>query len=200
MTDRRVVEIADLLAPDISRDFNDGRTAAAVAQVVERAPHGIGDFPRHDHMLGDLRHATHLARRAEVRIDAGNAPRVALWDDQKWHGLAVRLGDATIGVLATGAVLHAEGADLLAGGDAGDRVGHVDPDALLTHDDRADIGRSGVFQQVVDRVAAEDLDPLALHDFRNCLADLHRSRSLCFGVARHQRSGHVQSERYLRSG
>ena len=34
-------------------------------------------------------------------------------------------------------------------------------------------GRRGVFQQVVDRIAAEDLDPLALHDLRNRVTDLH---------------------------
>src|ERR1700761_2577752 len=30
-----------------------------------------------------------------------------------------------------------------------------------------------MLDQMVDRVAAEDLDPLALHDFRDCRAELH---------------------------
>ena len=55
----------------------------------------------------------------------------------------------------------------VAGSDAGDRVRHVQPDALLTHHDRADIGVGGEFDEVIDRITAEDLDPLALHDFRN---------------------------------
>ncbi len=121
----------------------------------------------------ELRHAAHLARRAVVRIDAGDAARIALRDHQQRDGLAVGLGDAAIGVLAARTVLHAEGADLLARGDAGDRVGHVQADTFLAHDDRADVGGGGVFQQVVDGIAAEDLDPLALHDFSNCLANLH---------------------------
>src|SRR5581483_9786865 len=37
----------------------------------------------------------------------------------------------------------------------------------------ADIGVRRMFDQMVDRIAAEDLDPLALHDFRNRSAELH---------------------------
>ena len=154
-------------------NLDDRRPAAAVAQVAEGAAHGVGEFARHDQVLGDLRHAAHLARGAEVRIDAGDAARIALRDHQQRDGLAVRLGDAAIGVLAARAVLHAEGADLAAGGDARDRVRHVEADALLAHDDRPDVGGGRVFQQMVDGIAAEDLDPLALHDFGNCLANLH---------------------------
>ena len=46
-------------------------------------------------------------------------------------------------------------------------------DALLADDDRTDIGLGGVFQQMIDRVAAEDFDPLAPHDFRNRVTNLH---------------------------
>src|SRR4029077_15028983 len=127
----------------------------------------------HDQVLGDLGHAAHLARGAEVRIDAGDAAGVALRYYQQRDGLAVRLCDAAIGVLAAGTVLHAEGADLPTGSDTRDRVRHVDADALLTHDDRPDVGGGRVLQQMVDGIAAEDLDPLALHDFGNCLANLH---------------------------
>jgi hypothetical protein len=173
IADGRVVEVADLLVPDVGGDFDDRRTAAAVAQVAEGAAQHVGNLARHDEMLGELRHAAHFAGRAVVRVDPGDAARIALRDYQQGHGLAVGLGDAAIGVLAAGAMLHAEGADLLAGGDAGDRVGHVQADTFLAHDDRADVRGGGVFQQVVDGVAAKDLDSLALHDFSNCLANFH---------------------------
>ena len=65
---------------------------------------------------------------------------------------------------------------------AGDRVGHVQADALLAHDDRADIGRGGEFEQMVDGIAAEDLDSLAFHDFRDSLTDLHSSIPLSWLV------------------
>ena len=54
---------------------------------------------------------------------------------------------------------------------ARNRVGHVQADPLLAHDDRADVRLGGVFQQLVDRIAAEDLDPLALHDFSDSVSD-----------------------------
>ena len=59
------------------------------------------------------------------------------------------------------------------GGDARDRVRHVHADALLPHHHRADVGIGGVFDEMIDRIAAEDLDALALHDFRNRGAELH---------------------------
>ena len=44
---------------------------------------------------------------------------------------------------------------------------------FLTHDDRPDVRGGRIFQQMVDGIAAEDLDPLALHDFGNRFANLH---------------------------
>jgi len=38
----------------------------------------------------------------------------------------------------------------------------------LPHHHRADIGVGGKFDEVIDRIAAEDLDALAFHDFRDC--------------------------------
>jgi hypothetical protein len=70
-------------------------------------------------------------------------------------------------------VLHAERAEGPAGRDAGDRVRHVQADALLAHDDRADVLRGGELDQVIHRVAAEDLHTLSLHCTRNRLADFH---------------------------
>jgi hypothetical protein len=83
------------------------------------------------------------------------------------------LRHAAHGVLGAGAVLHAECPDRVARGDARDRVRHVDADAFLTHHHRADVGIRRIFDQMVDRIAAEDLDSLALHDFRDGGAELH---------------------------
>jgi hypothetical protein len=58
----------------------------------------------------------------------------------------------------------------------------VTREIALADDHRADVGLGGVFQQVVDGVAAEDLDPLALHDLRNRVADLHGIAPLCLGI------------------
>ena len=168
-----VVEFADILIPDIGRDFDDRGATAAVAQVAEGAPHDVADFAGQVHHLGAFRHVPHFARRSEIRVDLRDAARIALRQHQQRHGFRIGLGDAAIGVLRARSVLHAEGADLAARGHAGDRIGHVQPDPLLPDDDRADVGRRGVFQQMVDGVAAEDLDPLALHDLRNRVADLH---------------------------
>ena len=82
-------------------------------------------------------------------------------------------------VLRAGAVLHAEGADAVPRSDPGDRIRHVNADALLAHHDRADVGIGGVFDEVIDRIAAEDFDPLALHDFRDGGAELHDGLSPC---------------------
>ena len=67
------------------------------------------------------------------------------------------------------------------GGDPRDRVRHVNADAFLPHHDRADVGIGGVFDQVIDRIAAEDFDALALHDFRDRSAELHDGLSPCAG-------------------
>src|SRR6201999_4091819 len=123
--DRGVVEVADLLVPDIGRDLDDRRSAAAVADVADGAPHDVRHFGRQVHYLGRFRHAAHFAGGAEIGADLGDAARIALRDHQHRHGFGVGLGDAAIGVLGTWPELHAECADLAAGGNAGNRVGHV---------------------------------------------------------------------------
>src|ERR1700689_2999036 len=45
--------------------------------------------------------------------------------------------------------------------------------SLLAHDDGPDVSLRRIFQQVVDRIAAEDLDPLPLHDFSDRVSDFH---------------------------
>ena len=51
------------------------------------------------------------------------------------------------------------------------------PDALLPHHHGADIGIGGVLDEMIDRIAAENFDSLALHDFRNGGAEFHADLS-----------------------
>src|SRR6202035_2070941 len=104
-------------------------------------------------------------------------PRISHRQHQHGNGFAVTLRHPTHGVLGAGAVLHAERTDLVPGGDARDRIRHVDADALLPHHDRADVGIGRVLDEMIDRIAAEDFYPLALHDFRNRGAELHADLS-----------------------
>ena len=85
-----------------------------------------------------------LSAELKLRSTQRHALGVAHGHHQDRHGVAVGLGHAAEGVLGAGAVLHGEDADLLAGGDARDGVGHVQAGALLAHDDRADVGRGAL--------------------------------------------------------
>jgi hypothetical protein len=64
-------------------------------------------------------------------------------------------------------------AHLAALGHARHGVGHVQADALLAHDDRPDVDRGAVFDQMIDGIGEEILDPLALQDFGDGRAGLH---------------------------
>ena len=53
--DRRVVDVADFLVPDVGRDFDDRRAAAAVADGAERAAHDVRQTSAgRCHRLGQL--------------------------------------------------------------------------------------------------------------------------------------------------
>ena len=171
---RRVVQrLRHFLVPHVGRDFDDHRPAAAVLQFGEGAAKDVADFGGDVDRLGGFRKRLHRLAGIEVRFDIGKPARIAHRQHQHRNGLAVTLRHAAHGVFGAGPVLHAERADGVARGDAGDRVRHVDADAFLPHHHRADIGIGGMFDQMIDRIAAEDLDPLALHDFRNRGAELH---------------------------
>ena len=88
--------------------------------------------------------------------------------------------DTAKGILGTGAVLHHEDADLLAGAKLPDRVAHMQPDALLAHHDRADVGLGRALDDRVDRVADQEGDPFLLQDMGNGVGDFHR------GLPRHK--------------
>jgi hypothetical protein len=176
--DGRIVQrLRHLLVPHVGRDFDDDRSAAAVFQFGEGAPENVADFGRDVDRLGRFRKRPHRLAGIEVRFDIRKPPRIAHRQHQHRHGFAEALRHAAHGVFRAGAVLHAERADGVPRRDAGDRVRHVQPDAFLPHHHRADIGIGGVFDKVIDRIAAEDLDTLALHDFCNGGAKFHTDLS-----------------------
>ena len=164
--------------PQVVRHLDEDRAAAAGAQALEGAPHHVRQLLGRRHRLGRLGDALHGDGGEEVAVDPGHALGIAHGHHQDRHGLAIGLGDAAVGVLGAGAVLHDEHADLLAGGDAGDGVRHVQPDALLAHDDRADAGGRTVLEDVVDGIADDPLHALALQDLGNRIAGLHGSSAL----------------------
>ena len=64
-------------------------------------------------------------------------------------------------------MLHREDADLVRGRHAADRVRHVQADALLAHDDRADVRFRRRLDDGIDRIADQELHALALQDLRD---------------------------------
>ena len=101
---------------------------------------------------------------AEVGWNRGHCPRIASRQHDDRHGFPEGLGNAAEGVLRPGAELHGEDPDPFPGGDAADRVGHVQPGPLLTDDDRPDIGRGCRFDDRIHRVPDQIVDPLPLED------------------------------------
>ncbi len=175
---RRVVErFRDFLVPHVRGYLDDDRSAAAIFQPGEGAPEDIADFGCDVDRLGRLRKSFHRLAGIEVRFDVGEAPRIAHRQHQHRHGLAIALRHATHGVFRAGTVLHAEGTDLVPGTDPGNSVRHVQSNPLLPHHHRADIDVGRVLYEMIDRIAAENLDSLALHDFYDGGAEFHADSS-----------------------
>ena len=83
------------------------------------------------------------------------------------------MGDRTERVLDPGAVLTREDADLRPVRKPRDRVGHVDRDALLANDDRADVRLGRSFDHRVARIRKKQFDAFALEDLRERRGHLH---------------------------
>ncbi len=171
---RRVIQgLRYFLIPHVGGDFDDHRPAAAVLQLGEGAAEDVADFGGDVDRLGGFRKRLHRLAGIEVGVDIGEPARIAHRQHQHRHGFAIALRHAAHRVLGARSVLHTERADRLARGDARDRVRHVHADAFLAHHHRAYVGSGGKFDDMIDRIAAEDLDSLPLHDFRDGGAELH---------------------------
>ncbi|MEY9359702.1 hypothetical protein ABH994_002423 [Bradyrhizobium yuanmingense] len=171
---RRVVQrLRHLLVPHVRGDLDDDGPAAAVLQPGEGAAEDVDDFGREDDRLGRFRERLHRLAGIEVRLDMRQPSLIAHRQHQHGNRFAKALRHAAHRVLRARPVLHAEGTDAAPRRHPRDRIRHVDADALLPHHHGPDLGLGRVLDQMVDRIAAEDLDPLAPHDFRNGGAELH---------------------------
>ena len=162
-----------LLVEHVDRHLDQHRSAAAALQAGERAPQDVRHLGARGHRLGRFGDVARVEHRVVVRLDVRDAARIAHRQHQQRHGVAIGLGDAAERVLGAGAVLHREHPDLLAAGEPRHGIGHVQPDPLLAHDDRPDADARGELEDMVDRVAEDDLDAFAPQDLRDRLACLH---------------------------
>ena len=178
-----VVGRVGFLVPHVVRHLDQHRPAAPGAQPREGAAHDRGQLLARRDRLGRLGDAAHLDAGIVVALDPGEPARIAARHHQDRHRLAPRLRDAAIGVLGAGAVLHHEHAEIPAAGHARHRFGHVQPDALLAHDDRPDAGGRAALEDVVDRIADHGLDALAAQDVGDGVGDFHGCFPLCVGEA-----------------
>ena len=173
--DHRLVvqRIGRILGIGVGRQLDDHRRAAAVAQQAEGPAHDVGDFLAIGDRLGVLGDMRHRQGRVEVGRHVGDAARIALRDDEQRNRFAEGLGDAAIGVLRARAALHAEHAHPAALGEPRHGVGHVQADALLAHDDGADVDRGAGLDQMIDRIGEEILDAFLLQNFGDRRTGLH---------------------------
>ena len=102
-----------------------------------------------------------------------DAARIAHGQHQHRHAFAIALRHAAIGILGARAMLHAESANGAARCHARNGIRHMQADSLLPDHDGADIRIRRIFDQMIDRIAGEDLNPLTLHDFCNGRAEFH---------------------------
>ena len=181
---RRVADrFGHVLLKDVDRHLDEDGPRPAVLHLGEGPPHDVRDLAGERHLLAPLGDVAVVQRRVEVGRDIGEPTRVAAGQDHDGHRVAVGLGHAAEAVLGARAVLHGEDADLLAGGDAAHGVRHVQPDALLPHDDGADVGLGGRLEDGVDGIADEKGDSLALQDLRDGGGGLHGCCLLGFGIS-----------------
>ena len=108
--------------------------------------------------------ATLAIERTELKLYGTWAwlQRIALRHDQHRHAVGEGLRDAAEGVLRPRPLLHHEHAHPPALGQAAERVGHVQPGALLADDHRADVDPRRGLEHLVARIAEHDVDALAL--------------------------------------
>jgi hypothetical protein len=172
--DRDVIQrFRHLLLPHVRGDFNDDRTAAAVTQRCEGPAKNVADFGCQYDRFNRFGDAAHGFSGIEVWGDVGKTARLTHGKHEDGHGFGIALGDAAERILGARAVLHAENPDGPARCDPRNTVRHMQTGAFLAHNDRADIGSRSALDDMVERVGAEDLDPLALQDFCDCIAKLH---------------------------
>ena len=171
---RRVDEVVGhLRAHDVDGDLHQHRARPAVLHLGEGAPHGVRHRLRQDDLLAPLGDVLEVEQRGEVRGDVQDLSRITAGQHHDRHRVAEGLGHAAERVLGAGAVLHREHADALPRRDAAHGVGHVQADPLLADDDRADVFLGGGLDDLIDRIADEELDAFLLEDLRDGVGGFH---------------------------
>ncbi len=171
---RRVGEVVGhVRAHDVDGDLDQHRPRPAVPHLGEGASHGVRHRLRQDDLLAPLGDMLEVEKRREIRGDIQQLARVAARQHDDRHRVAEGLGHAAERVLGAGPVLHREHADALPRREAADGVGHVQADPLLADDDRADVFLGGGLDDLVDRVADEELDAFLLEDLGDGVGGFH---------------------------
>ena len=170
--------VGDFLAQDVGRELDQHRAGAAVLDRREGAPQRLDRRVGDRDLLRQFRDVAEIERRVEVRMDLVDVAGIAGRQHDDRAGIAVGLRDAAERVLGAGPVLHDEDADLVARAELADGIAHMQPDALLAHHDRADIGLGRPLDDRVDRIADQPLDPLLFQDLGDRVGDLHRAAPL----------------------
>ncbi|MDB5867876.1 MAG: hypothetical protein JWP96_208 [Polaromonas sp.] len=168
-----------ILLPDIERDFHHHRPAPAIAQLGKGAAHDGQHLGAAGNGLHRLDERAQRNQRTEVGRHLRRLAQVAHRQHQERHRLAVGLGNGAHAIFDAGAVLGRIDAYRLAAGDARDGVGHVAAHPLGARNDRPDAQRRAVVKNVVERVAADGGDVLALEDLGNGFANFHDCLLFC---------------------
>ena len=162
-----------VLAENVQWHFDNHRSTPTIAQLKKRAPHDFWGRAAHGQRLYPLRDMLHVERRIEVRIVVGEATWITRWNYQYRHRFRVSLGYAPERVFGARAMLHTEHTDLVAAGQARVSIRHVQADALLAHDDGANVHFGCGFDQRIDRVGEQNVHAFGLHGVSNSVNDFH---------------------------
>ena len=176
-----ITEFGDFGRGNIRGDLYQRRPRPPVAHRLERPPYRVRRHLRRRQLFTRLGDRGIALRRVEVGLHLVDRPRIAAGQNDDRRGVAECLRHAAVGVLGTGAGLHAEDADLVARTQAADGVRHVQTDALLAHDDCADVQFGGRFDEMVHRIGEKDLRALLFQAVGDNVNDLHAVVSLNVG-------------------
>ncbi len=155
--------IRDILTHDVHRHLDHDRPWPAVPKLEECASKNLWERAPHSNRLCPLGDVLHVEGRVEVRIIVRQASGIARRHHQDGHRFRVSLSNATEGVLSTRPMLHAKYANLISRRHAGVCISHMQANTLLSNNDGSDIDLGSGFNQGVNRVGKQDINPFCFH-------------------------------------
>ncbi len=171
---RHVVEFAfEFRRHRVDRRLDQHRSAATGAQPVERVTQRRRNAIDVGHERTPLRDVAVVVVRTEHRRDALPLRRFAGRQHQHRHVVGERLRDTGERVLRAGTLLAHEHAEPLAVRGTAEAVGNRDSHAFLTAHDRADADLRARLDQIVVRIAGDELHAFPLQDLRDDLQSFH---------------------------